>query len=38
MDFMTHFPELKGFGSIMVVVDRVSKIAQEIGTPRRHKK
>ena len=27
MDFMTHLPESKGFDSIMVVVDRVSKMA-----------
>ena len=26
MDFMTHLPESKGFDSIMVVVDRVSKM------------
>ena len=27
MDFMTHLPESKGLDSIMVVVDRVSKMA-----------
>ena len=27
MDFMTHLPKSKGFDSIMVVVDRVSKMA-----------
>ena len=27
MDFMTHFLESKGFDSIIVVVDRVSKMA-----------
>ena len=27
MDFMTHLPESKGFDSIIVVVDRVSKMA-----------
>ena len=27
MDFMIHLPESKGFDSIMVVVDRVSKMA-----------
>ena len=27
MDFMTHLQESKGFDSIMVVVDRVSKMA-----------
>ena len=27
MDFMTHLLESKGFNSIMVVVDRVSKMA-----------
>ena len=27
MDFMTHLPESKGFDSIMVVVDKVSKMA-----------
>ena len=32
MDFMTHLPESKGFDSIMVVVDRVSKMAHFVPT------
>ena len=32
MDFMTHLPESKGFNSIMVVVDRVSKMAHFVPT------
>ena len=32
IDFMTHFPESKGFDSIMVVVDRVSKMAHFVPT------
>ena len=32
MDFMTHLPESKGFGSIMVVVDRVSKMTHFVPT------
>ena len=32
MDFMTHVPESKGFDSIMVVVDRVSKMAHFVPT------
>ena len=32
MDFMTHLPESKGFDSIMVVVDRVSKMAYFVPT------
>ena len=32
MDFMTHLPEFKGFDSIMVVVDRVSKMAHFVPT------
>ena len=32
MDFMTHLPEPKGFDSIMVVVNRVSKMAHFVLT------
>ena len=32
MDFMIHLPESKGFDSIMVVVDRVSKMAHFVPT------
>ena len=32
MDFMTHLPESKGFDSIMVVIDRVSKMAHFVPT------
>ena len=32
MDFMTHLPESKGFDSIMVVVDRVNKMAHFVLT------
>ena len=32
MDFMTRLPESKGFESIMVVVDRVSKMAHFVST------
>ena len=32
MDFKTHLPESKGFDSIMVVVDRVSKMAHFVAT------
>ena len=32
MDFMTHLPESKGFNSIMVVVDKVSKTAHFVST------
>ena len=32
MDFMTHLPESKGFDSIMMVVDRVSKKAHFVPT------
>ena len=32
MDFMTHLQESKGFDSIMVVVDRVSKMAHFVPT------
>ena len=32
MDFMTHLPKSKGFDSIMVVVDRVSKMAHFVPT------
>ena len=32
MDFMTHLPESKGFDSIMVVVDRVSKMSHFVPT------
>ena len=32
MDFMIHLPESKGFDSIMVVVDRVSKMAHFVAT------
>ena len=32
MDFMTHLPESKGFDSIMVVDDKISKIAHFVPT------
>ena len=32
MDFVTHLPESKGFDSIMVVVDRVRKMAHFVPT------
>ena len=32
MDFMIHLPKSKGFDSIMVVVDRVSKMAHFVPT------
>ena len=32
MDFITHLPESKGFNSIMVVVDRVNKMAHFVLT------
>ena len=32
MDFMTHLPESKGVDSIMMVVDRVSKMAHFVPT------
>ena len=32
MDFMTHLPESKGFDSIMVVIDKVSKMAHFVPT------
>ena len=32
MDFMTHLPESKGFDTIMVVVDRVIKMAHFVPT------
>ena len=32
MDFVTHLPLSKGFDSIMVVVDRVSKMAHIVST------
>ena len=32
MDFMTHLLESKGFDSIMVVFDRVSKMAHFVPT------